>query len=56
LREAHGDQDLGRAELSQVMSGMLGGRGQGAGMSMDPATMKQLLEMLKSGTDVLDGI
>jgi hypothetical protein len=53
LKEAHGDQDLGRADMSHVMSGMLGGQGQG--MSMDPDTLKQLLEMLKSGGSMLDG-
>ncbi|MBI5533920.1 MAG: hypothetical protein HY898_14460 [Deltaproteobacteria bacterium] len=40
LREAHGDQDLGRADLAKLLGDMFGGAGQG----LDADVLKQLME------------
>ena len=53
-RETHGDQDIGAGDLAALMQGLGGGNGlpgNTQGMDLDPATMKQLEEVLKQ----LDG-
>jgi hypothetical protein len=53
-RETHGDQDIGAGDLAALMQGLGGGNGLPGnmqGMDLDPATMKQLEEVLKQ----LDG-
>jgi hypothetical protein len=52
-KETHGDRDLGRGDMASIMGTMLGGQGQGLGLGA--GELKQLLELLKTGTGLLEG-
>lgn len=57
LYEAHGDEDLGKPDMSRLLGGMggnIGGGGSGGtglpgGLRVDPSTLQQLLESLGAG-------